>query len=92
MSDQPIEGSVQPLQRTDEEAILAAFREVTDWSDEDVLHYASCSHCDPIGEMPYWCRDSPREKRRQEEHPARPYGEPIRPQPPLPAGLRRAAS
>lgn len=92
MSDKPIEGSVQPPQRTDDAAILAAFRGVTDWDDEDVLHYSSCSACDPIGEMPFWCSDSPREKRWQEERPSRPYGEPSRPQPPLPAGLRRASS
>lgn len=29
-------------------AILEAFRAVTGWSDEDVLHYATCDRCVPV--------------------------------------------
>lgn len=31
-----------------EQEVLAAFRAVTGWTDEDVLHYASCGECTPI--------------------------------------------
>lgn len=93
-SGEPIEGSVQPPYRTDDAAILAAFRECLDWTDEEVLHYASCDRCYPLGgDMEWYCDDSPRERRRSESgksHWSR--GEPVRPQPPLPAGLRRASS
>lgn len=66
VSDEIIEGSVTPPKSTGAAAVLAAFREVTDWSDEDVLHYAECSVCDPFGgDMEYYCRDSPHEKRRK---------------------------
>jgi hypothetical protein len=44
-----------------EAAVLAAFREVTGWSDEQVLHYAACkSYCTPIcGAEEVDCPDSP---------------------------------
>ncbi|WP_185949284.1 hypothetical protein [Microbispora sp. KK1-11] len=31
-----------------EAALLAAFREATGWSDDLVLHYATCDWCRPI--------------------------------------------
>jgi hypothetical protein len=91
MSGEALSGSIQPPQRTDAAALLSAFRRVTDWTDEDVLHYASCDLCDPLGgDEGYWCRDSPREQRWRAEHEAtKPRGEPVRPQPPLAAALRR---
>ena len=35
--------------RMAEEKVLAAFRQVTGWTDAEVLHYAVCeSYCNPI--------------------------------------------
>lgn len=43
--------------------VLAAFRAVTGWTDEDVLHYASCGNCTPIcGAEEENCPDSPAAK------------------------------
>lgn len=91
MSDEIIEGQLQPPKPTGDAAVLAAFRKVTDWTDEDVLHAAACTMCDPASEEPYWCRDSPREQRFWREHEASKAsrGEPVTPQAPLPAALRR---
>jgi hypothetical protein len=45
--------------------VLEAFRVVTDWSDEQVLHYASCKACTPIcGDEEYDCGTSPRTTER----------------------------
>lgn len=42
------------------EEVLAAFRAVTGWSDEQVLHYATCNACVAIcGHEEEDCRDSP---------------------------------
>lgn len=42
------------------EEILAAFREVTGWSDEEVLHLASCDLCVPIcGHEESSCKNNP---------------------------------
>lgn len=73
-------------------AILAAYREATGWTDEDALHYATCARCDPLGgHEAFWCSDSPRDQRWHADRDSRrPTGEPVRPQPPLPAGLRRS--
>lgn len=92
MSATPIEGSVHAPQPTGPAAVLAAFREVTDWTDEDAFHYATCAYCDPLGgDLRCYCDDSPKRRREREEEGARrPPGEPVRPQPPLPAGLRKA--
>lgn len=75
-----------------EAAVLAAYRDVTGWTDEEVLHYASCQECDPRdGDYTWYCENSPNGRREREEEAARrPYGEPIRPQPPLPAAFQRA--
>lgn len=91
MSDEVIEGQLQPPKPTGDAAVLAAFREVTDWTDEDVLHYAQCRECDPReGDCTWYCSDSPHEKRsREQEATRRPYGEPVTPQAPLPTALRR---
>jgi hypothetical protein len=44
----------------DQAEVLAAFRAVTGWSDEDVLHYASCGKCTPIcGSEEENCPESP---------------------------------
>lgn len=93
MSGEPIEGSVHAPQRTDDAAVLAAYREVTGWTDEEILHLASCGECDPRdGDDEWYCKDSPQGRReRAEAATRRPYGEPVRPQPPLPAALRREA-
>ena len=57
--------------------ILEAFRKVTDWSDEQVLHYASCKRCMPICGYEEWdCDDNPaaiaRRAREAEMRRARP--------------------
>jgi hypothetical protein len=40
--------------------VLAAFRKVTGWTDEDVLHYASCGKCQPFCVTCVdFCRDAP---------------------------------
>ncbi|MGI5223537.1 hypothetical protein [Actinoallomurus sp. CA-142502] len=86
-----IEGSVHAPQPTDDAAVLAAYRKVTGWADEDVLHYASCGACDPDGgDGTYYCPDSPLMKR------ARTHARTVRlsPEPEertLPAALRREA-
>lgn len=91
MSDEIIEGQLQPPTPTGDAAVLAAFREVTDWTDEDVLHYAACPDCNPGGgDYTWYCEASPVMKRqREQEATRRPYSEPVRPQAPLPAALRR---
>jgi hypothetical protein len=89
-SDHAIEGSVHAPQPSGPAAVLAAYREATGWTDEDALHYATCALCDPLGGDSIWCSDSPRERRWQTANESRrPPGEPVRPQPPLPPGLRR---
>jgi hypothetical protein len=93
MSDEIIKGQLQPPKPTGAAAVLAAFRELTDWTDEDVLHYATCSECDPRdGDYTWYCDNSPLRKRQREQEAARPpRGEPVRPQSPLAAALQRAA-
>jgi hypothetical protein len=94
VNEQAIEGELQPPKPTGDDAVLAAFRELTDWTDEDVLHYAGCSECDPRdGDYTWYCDNSPiRRRQREEEATRRPYGDPVRPQEPLPVALRRAKS
>lgn len=81
MSDEVLEGALQPPQPTGDAAVLAAFRKVTGWDDEDVLHWATCKECDPLGgdEYEYYCRDSRQRRREREEaerrEAARPPGE-----------------
>lgn len=90
MSEEIIEGSsIQPPPPTGDAAVLAAYREVTGWDDEDVLHYATCNECDPRdGDYTWYCENSPNRRREREAEAGRlPPGEPIRPQDPLPAGL-----
>lgn len=91
MSDEVIEGQLRPPTPTGDAAVLAAFRELTDWTDEDVLHYVTCRECDPRdGDYTWYCDNSPVGKRqREQEATRRPYSEPVRPQDPLPAALRR---
>lgn len=93
MSDEVIEGQLQPPKPTGDAAVLAAFRECLDWTDEDVLHYAACDLCDPLGgDCTWYCENSPvmkREREQEREKPKRLYSEPVRPQAPLPAALRR---
>jgi hypothetical protein len=57
-----------------EAALLAAFRAATDWTDEQALHYGTCTMCTPIcGYEEYDCKDSP--ARRGEPQAAKPMGE-----------------
>lgn len=80
VSDEILGGTVQPPRRTDEAAVLAAFREVTGWTDEEVLHYATCRECDPRdGDYTWYCENNPQRRREREEaerqEAARPPGE-----------------
>ena len=77
---------------TADTVLLGAFRLATEWDDEDVLHYANCASCDPLGgDEASYCPDSPR---RRGEPPTKPAGEllhsPFRPE--LAAAFRPGAS
>lgn len=51
--------------RAQDHRVLAAFRKVTGWADEEVIHYAGCDRgCVPIcGAEEDECRDSPARRR-----------------------------
>jgi hypothetical protein len=88
MSDEVIEGQLQPPKPTGDAAVLAAFRAVTDWTDQQILHFAECGECDPWPtDDHHYCPEGRRLDWETLQHP--PYGEPVQPQAPLPAALRR---
>lgn len=50
--------------------LLAAYRDVTGWTDEEVLHYASCDECDPRdGDYTWYCDNSPNRRGEQKRKP-----------------------
>lgn len=56
--------------------VLEAFRAVTGWSDEQVMHYLICDDCNPIcGHEEYDCPESPNSKAIQAHMAARRAGE-----------------